>query len=127
MEKGFLMRHTSNKLNMKVNKTDSISFFFITHFLLGNVKFQHMEDSVYKPVSFTSHHTYLGLPQLKAYNMIDIYFQLKTSDEDGLILYNGGKGDDFVAVELIRGHIHYTFNMGYIKIKKRESIISVKV
>ena len=93
-------------------------FFFVTHFLLGNVKFQHMEDSVYKPVSFTSHHTYLGLPQLKAYNMIDIYFQLKTSDEDGLILYNGGKGDDFVAVELIRGHIHYTFNMGYRKIKK---------
>ena len=127
MEKGFLMRHTSNKLNMKVNKTDSISFFFITHLLLGNVKFQHMEDSVYKPVSFTSHHTYLGLPQLKAYNMIDIYFQLKTSDEDGLILYNGGKGDDFVAVELIRGHIHYTFNMGYIKINKRKSIISVKV
>ena len=104
---------------MKVNKTDSISFFFITHLLLGNVKFQHMEDSVYKPVSFTSHHTYLGLPQLKAYNMIDIYFQLKTSDEDGLILYNGGKGDDFVAVELIRGHIHYTFNMGYRKIKKQ--------
>ena len=76
-----------------------------------------MEDSVYKPVSFTSHHTYLGLPQLKAYNMIDIYFQLKTSDEDGLILYNGGKGDDFVAVELIRGHIHYTFNMGRVFIK----------
>lgn len=40
------------------------------------------------------------------------YFQLKTSDEDGLILYNGGKGDDFIAVELIKGHIHYTFNMG---------------
>ena len=100
--------------------TDSICLLFyfcqinpcIIFFLLGNVKFQHMEDSVYKPVSFTSHHTYLGLPQLKAYNMIDIYFQLKTSDEDGLILYNGGKGDDFVAVELIRGHIHYTFNMG---------------
>ena len=119
----------------------------------GNVKFQHMEDSVYRAVSFTSHHTYLGLPQLKAYNLIDIYFQvpagvqgvagvvvarepedrrkillikrvvadwrlpftylqLKTSDEDGLILYNGGKGDDFIAVELIKGHIHYTFNMG---------------
>ena len=42
----------------------------------GNVKFQHMEDSVYRAVSFTSHHTYLGLPQLKAYNLIDIYFQV---------------------------------------------------
>ena len=93
------------------NKTKFYSFKCIS-LLSGNVKFQHMEDSVYKPVSFTSHHTYLGLPQLKAYNMIDIYFQLKTSDEDGLIIFNGGKGDDFVAVELIRGHIHYTFNMG---------------
>jgi len=79
----------------------------------GNVKFQHMEDSVYHPVSFTSHHTYLGMPQLKAYNIIDIYFQIKTSEEDGLIMYNGGKEDDFIAVELIKGHIHYTFNMGY--------------
>ena len=35
-----------------------------------------MEDSVYRAVSFTSHHTYLGLPQLKAYNLIDIYFQV---------------------------------------------------
>ena len=106
------------KVDNQVNATDNALkvlqvYKWSNHiFLLGNVKFQHMEDSVYKPVSFTSHHTYLGLPQLKAYNMIDIYFQLKTSDEDGLILYNGGKGDDFVAVELIRGHIHYTFNMG---------------
>ena len=80
--------------------------------ILGNVKFQHMEDSIYKPVSFTSHHTYLGLPAMKAYNLVDIYFQIKTLDEDGLILYNGGKGDDFIAVELIKGHIHYSFNMG---------------
>ena len=85
---------------------------FLLFIWLGNVKFQHMEDSVYKPVSFTSHHTYLGLPAMKAYNMVDMYFQIKTSDEDGLILYNAGKGDDFIAVELIKGHIHYSFNMG---------------
>ena len=85
---------------------------FIKENSSGNVKFQHMEDSVYHPVSFTSHHTYLGMPQLKAYNIIDIYFQIKTSEEDGLIMYNGGKEDDFIAVELIKGHIHYTFNMG---------------
>ena len=78
----------------------------------GNVKFQHLEDTIHKPVSFTSHHTYLGAPKMKAYNLVDIYFQLKTTDEDGLILYNGGKGDDFIAVELIKGHIHYHLNMG---------------
>ena len=49
---------------------------------------------------------------MKAYNLVDIYFQLKTTDEDGLILYNGGKGDDFIAVELVQGHIHYHLNMG---------------
>ena len=51
---------------------------------------------------------------MKAYNLVDIYFQLKTSDEDGLILYNGGKGEDFIAVELIKGHIHYHLNMGSV-------------
>jgi len=90
----------------------------------GNVKFQHMEDSVYKPVSFTSHHTYLGLPPMKAYNLIDIYFQLKTTEEDGLILYNGGKGDDFISVELIRGHIHYSFNMGYGPVTLKDNSIT---
>ena len=30
----------------------------------GKVKFQHMEDSVHQPVSFSSHHTYLGMPQV---------------------------------------------------------------
>jgi len=79
----------------------------------GTVKFQHMEDSVHQPVSFSSHHTYLGMPQLRAYNLIDIYFQFKTSEPDGLILYNGGKDNDFIAIELIQGHLHYTYNMGY--------------
>ena len=53
---------------------------------------------------------------MKAYNLVDIYFQLKTTDEDGLILYNGGKGDDFIAVELIKGHIHYHLNMGWVSV-----------
>jgi len=90
----------------------------------GNVKFQHMEDSVYHPVSFTSHHTYLGMPQLKAYNIIDIYFQIKTTEEDGLIMYNGGKDDDFIAVELIKGHIHYTFNMGYGPVTLKDNSVN---
>ena len=32
---------------------------------------------------------------------------------DGLILYNGGKDNDFIAIELIQGHLHYTYNMGW--------------
>ena len=34
------------------------------------------------------------------------------SQPDGLILYNGGKDNDFIAIELIQGHLHYTYNMG---------------
>ena len=78
----------------------------------GNPKFQHIEDSVHSAISFTSQHTYLGLPQLKAYNNIDIYFQFKTVEDNGLIMFNAGKDEDFLAIELIKGHIHYTFNMG---------------
>ena len=37
----------------------------LTMLMTGTVKFQHMEDSVYNPVSFSSHHTYLGMPQVR--------------------------------------------------------------
>ena len=42
-----------------------------------------------------------------------IAFQFKTLEPNGLVMYNAGKDNDFLAVELIEGHIHYTFNMGY--------------
>ena len=42
----------------------------------GEPKFAHMDDFLHHDISFTSQHTYLGLPQLKAYNNIDIYFQV---------------------------------------------------
>ena len=61
--------------------------------IAGNVKFQHMEDSVYRAVSFTSHHTYLGLPQLKAYNLIDIYFQVPAGVQ-GLALSTLARGSE---------------------------------
>jgi leucine-rich repeat transmembrane neuronal protein 1/2 len=28
-------------------------------------------------------------------------------------MYNAGKGQDFVAVELVNGHVHYVLNLGY--------------
>ena len=28
-------------------------------------------------------------------------------------MYNAGKGQDFFAVELVNGHIHYVLNLGY--------------
>ena len=33
------------------------------------------------------------------------------------MLYNGGKDNDFIAIELIQGHLHYTYNMGWFSLK----------
>jgi hypothetical protein len=35
--------------------------------VVGNVKFQQVENSIYNAISFSSHHTYLGMPQLKVH------------------------------------------------------------
>ena len=59
---------------------------------------------------------------MKAYNKIDIRFQFRTFEQNGLLLYNAGKASDFIAVEIIQGRLHYTLNLGYgpisIKVNK---------
>lgn len=68
--------------------------------------------TVYKPVTFKSKHTFAGLPLLKAYSSTYLDFYFKTTEMDGLLFYNGGKKQDFLAVELVNGHIYYVFNLG---------------
>ncbi|KAJ6218579.1 hypothetical protein RDWZM_009736 [Blomia tropicalis] len=64
-------------------------------------------------VTFKSKYTFIGLPQLKAYSGLNIYFQFKTREPNGLLFFNGGeKGHDFIALELIGGHLHYVFDLG---------------
>lgn len=53
---------------------------------------------VHHPVTFKSKHTFVGLPVLKAYSATNIYFQFKTRESSGLILYNAGREQDFIAV-----------------------------
>ncbi|BES99010.1 Laminin G domain [Nesidiocoris tenuis] len=67
---------------------------------------------VHHPVTFKSKHTFVGLPVLKAYSGPNIYFQFKTREPSGLILYNAGREQDFIAIELQNGHIVYTFDLG---------------
>ncbi|KAL9901022.1 neurexin 1 isoform 4-T10 [Glossina fuscipes fuscipes] len=66
----------------------------------------------YHAATFRSKHSYVGLPMLKAYSSISLDFRFKTVEPNGLLLYNGGRRNDFVAVELVNGHIHYTFDLG---------------
>ncbi|KAG6442553.1 hypothetical protein O3G_MSEX002421 [Manduca sexta] len=68
--------------------------------------------NVYKSVTFKSKHTYVGLPLLKAYANTYLDFYFRTTEMDGLLFYNGGKKQDFIAIELVNGHIHCVFNLG---------------
>lgn len=67
---------------------------------------------VHHPITFKSKYTYIGLPQLKAYSTMNLYFQFKTLETDGLLLFNAGKNQDFIALELVSGHLNYIFNLG---------------
>ena len=64
-----------------------------------------IEETVHHAVSFTAANTYIGLPQMKAYNAINIRFQFRTFEPNGLLMYNAGKASDFIAVELVEGRI----------------------
>ncbi|XP_037909404.1 neurexin-1 isoform X2 [Hermetia illucens] len=66
----------------------------------------------YHAATFRSKHSYVGLPMLKAYTSISIDFRFKTLEANGLLLYNGGRRNDFISIELVNGHIHYTFDLG---------------
>lgn len=66
----------------------------------------------YLPATFKSKHSYVGLPMLKAYSNMFVDFRFKSLEPNGLLFYNGGKRGEFIAVELVNGHIHYVFDMG---------------
>ncbi|XP_022254288.1 neurexin-1-like, partial [Limulus polyphemus] len=75
-------------------------------------KFGKKEQIIHHPVTFKSKYTYLGFSQLKAYSAMNLYFQFKTLEPNGLILYNAGREQDFIAIELVNGHLDYIFNLG---------------
>ncbi|XP_069165959.1 neurexin 1 isoform X1 [Procambarus clarkii] len=76
---------------------------------------------VHHPVTFKSRTAYVALPQLKAYASTNIYFQFKTLQPSGLLMYNGGKGHDFLALELVNGHVHLIFNLGDRPVRVRDN------
>lgn len=49
---------------------------------------------------------------LRAYSSIHIDFMFRTREANGLIMFNGGRKEDYVAVELVDGHINYIVNVG---------------
>ena len=87
------------------------------------------EETVHHAVSFAAQSTYLGLPQMKAYNSINIRLQFRTFEQNGLLFFNAGKASDFIALELVNGRLNYVLNLGYgpISIKDNTSDMVSKI
>ncbi|KAM6915218.1 neurexin 3b isoform 7-T7 [Xenentodon cancila] len=71
-----------------------------------------MRFIVADPITFKTKGSYLGLATLQAYTTMHLFFQFKTTSPDGFIIFNSGDGNDFIAVELVKGFIHYVFDLG---------------
>ncbi|XP_051537566.1 neurexin-1-like isoform X1 [Myxocyprinus asiaticus] len=71
-----------------------------------------MRRIVADPVSFRDRASYVALSTLQAYASMHLFFQFKTTSPDGLMLFNSGDGSDFIVIELVKGFIHYVFDLG---------------
>ncbi|CAH2046084.1 unnamed protein product, partial [Iphiclides podalirius] len=99
--------------SLGVGSTDESNNVYDATNMIFNGRFVKPDSlNVYKSVTFKSKHTFVGLPLLKAYANTYLDFYFRTTEMDGLLFYNGGKKQDFIAVELVNGHIHCVFNLG---------------
>uniref|UniRef100_F7EPR9 Neurexin 3 n=1 Tax=Monodelphis domestica TaxID=13616 RepID=F7EPR9_MONDO len=71
-----------------------------------------LRNIIADPVTFKTKSSYLSLATLQAYTSMHLFFQFKTTSADGFILFNSGDSNDFIAVELVKGYIHYVFDLG---------------
>lgn len=107
------IRYIDMAKTLGVGSNDENNNIYDTSNLIFTGKFVKPDSlNVYKSVTFKSKHTYVGLPLLKAYANTYLDFYFRTTEMDGLLFYNGGKKQDFIAVELVNGHIHCVFNLG---------------
>lgn len=62
-----------------------------------------------------------NLRLFKSINTLFLALQFRTRESNGLILYNAGRERDFIAVELVNGHIHYVFDLGDGPVRVRDT------
>ncbi|XP_078001036.1 neurexin-3-like [Glandiceps talaboti] len=75
--------------------------------------FDNKDDQIISdPVTFKSAEDFVMLSPPDTYPVLNIFFQFRTVEPNGLILFNEGDGKDFLAVELVDGYIQYVFNTG---------------
>ncbi|XP_043551869.1 neurexin 1a isoform X27 [Chiloscyllium punctatum] len=71
-----------------------------------------LKNIIADPVTFKTKSSYVALSTLQAYTSMHLFFQFKTTSADGLILFNSGDGNDFIVIELVKGYLHYVFDLG---------------
>ena len=65
------------------------------------------------PLTFHNKESWISLPKIDSHQMFLIQFHFKTSEENGLILYNNGQSNDnYLAIELVDGQIYFMFSFG---------------
>lgn len=76
------------------------------------VKFQRNDMPHKYPITLLTTSSWLEFPKIQVFHMLLIQFHFKTTQENGLILYNNGQNSDYLAVELVDGQISYKFSLG---------------
>lgn len=74
----------------------------------------------HRAFTILSKNTFIGLSPFKSFSTLNIYFQFKTKEPNGLIVYSGGKKTDYLAVELASGHIYVLLQMKSETIKIKD-------
>ncbi|XP_072016599.1 neurexin-1-like [Amphiura filiformis] len=63
--------------------------------------------------TFLTKEVHVQLPTPATYEPhLTMFFQFKTTEANGLLIYCGEQGDDFIAIELVEARIHYVFDLG---------------
>ena len=76
-----------------------------------NAEIDKKDKLVQYPITFKSPGAFLTT-RLNLYSTFTIFFQLKTTQPNGLVMYNGDGTGDFFALELVNGLIQYVYNVG---------------
>ena len=79
---------------------------------ITNVNWENVPLITYKPVTVSTADAHFQLPSLKPGLSMKLMFKFKTREQNGLMLYNAGPGDDVIAIELSNGKLRLAYNLG---------------
>lgn len=82
------------------------------------------DNLMFFPVTYRTRDVYSQLPTLSTRKPMHVKFNFKTEEPNGIILFNKGNGQKFIAVELVNGKLRFAFNNGY---KTSDNLLPMKV